>query len=120
MHQRDVWFLFLSQNGVTGIGECAPLEGLSIDNINGIESQLGSLCADPDKYINNPKQLELFPSLRFALEMALLDLENGGTGQLFSSPNQSMVKINGLIWMGDADFMLTQINQKLSEGYRCI
>ncbi len=120
MHQRDVWFLFLSQNGITGIGECAPLEGLSIDNINGIESQLGSLCADPDKYINNPKQLELFPSLRFALEMALLDLENGGTGPLCSSPNQSKLKINGLIWMGNANFILTQINQKLNEGYRCI
>ena len=120
MHRRDIWFLFISQNGLTGMGECAPLEGLSIDNIDVIESQLNQLCANPNKYISNPKQLELFPSLRFALEMALLDLKNGGTGQLFSTPNKSKVKINGLIWMGDTDFMLAQINQKLSEGYRCI
>jgi len=120
MHRRDIWFLFISKDGLTGMGECAPLEGLSIDDIDGIESQLDLLCANPNQYINNPKQLALFPSLRFALEMALLDLENGGTGQFFSSPQKSKVKINGLIWMGDADFMLTQINQKLSEGYRCI
>jgi L-alanine-DL-glutamate epimerase-like enolase superfamily enzyme len=29
-------------------------------------------------------------------------------------------KINGLIWMGEPDFMLRQIDQKLKEGYDCI
>jgi len=120
MRLRDIWFVFLRNKGVTGIGECAPLAGLSIDNIDDIESQLDQLCADPDGYINNPKRLKLFPSLRFALEMALLDIEHGGKGQFFPSVNRSRVDINGLIWMGDAEFMLTQINQKLTEGYRCI
>ena len=120
MRQRDIWFLFLRNKGVTGIGECAPLAGLSIDNIDDIELQLDQLCADPGRYINNPKRLKLFPSLRFALEMALLDLENGGKGQFSPSVDRSRVNINGLIWMGDAEFMLTQINQKLTEGFRCI
>ncbi len=120
MHQRDIWFVFLRNKGVTGIGECAPLAGLSIDNIDDIELQLNRLGTDPNGYINNPKRLQLFPSLRFALEMAVLDLEHGGIGQFFPSVNRSRVDINGLIWMGDAEFMLTQINQKLTEGYRCI
>jgi len=120
MHQRDIWFVFLRNKGVTGIGECAPLAGLSIDNIDDIESQLEQLCADPEGYIKNPQQLERFPTLRFALEMALLDLEHSGTGHFFPSIEKSRIDINGLIWMGDAEFMLTQINQKLTEGYRCI
>jgi len=120
MRQRDIWFLFLSRDGITGIGECAPLNGLSIDNIDQIESRLNQICANPKKYINNPSELEFFPSLCFALEMAVLDLENGGTGQFFPSLDKFTVNINGLIWMGDANFMLEQIDQKLSEGYRCI
>ena len=120
MRQRDIWFLFLSEGGVTGIGECAPLKGLSIDNIDQIESRLDQICANPKKYIHSPSELESLPSLRFALEMAMLDLENGGTGQYFPALGKATVNINGLIWMGDASFMLEQINQKLTEGYQCI
>ena len=34
--------------------------------------------------------------------------------------SQRSIPINGLIWMGEPDFMLRQIDQKLSEGFDCI
>src|SRR5690606_21390375 len=63
------------------------------------------------------------PSVRFALEVALLDLIYGGKRKIFhNSFYEGLVEmaINGLIWMGDRDFMLEQIDQKLEEGYSCI
>src|SRR5690606_5657345 len=33
---------------------------------------------------------------------------------------QSPIKINGLIWMGNIDFMLQQIDEKLNQGYDCL
>ena len=30
------------------------------------------------------------------------------------------IKINGLIWMGNADFMQSQIEEKLAKGFDCI
>ncbi len=120
LHHRDLWFLFLTRNGVTGIGECAPLPGLSLDNIDEIETRLEQLCTCPDWYINNLKSLVHFPSLRFALEMAQLDLEHGGSGRYFPARDKTALNINGLIWMGDSDFMRAQIDEKLSAGWRCI
>ena len=120
MRHRDVWFLFLTKNSITGMGECAPLPGLSLDRIEAIEFRLDELCANPLLYIENPELLKHVPSLRFALEMAQLDLENGGIGRFFQTSGKSRLDINGLIWMGDSDFMLAQINKKLNEGWRCI
>ncbi len=120
MRHRDVWFLFLTRNGVTGMGECAPLPGLGLDNIDEIETRLEQLCACPDRYIDNPESLAHFPSLRFALEMAQLDLESGGRGCYFPARAETALDINGLVWMGDPDFMLAQIDEKLSDGWRCI
>jgi o-succinylbenzoate synthase len=120
MQLRDVWFLFLTLDGIRGIGECAPLAELSIDRIEDIEKQLDQLCANPHYFINHPERLAPFPSLRFALEMALLDLQNGGVGEFFPLSQHRQVSINGLIWMGDVDFMHSQITHKLAEGYQCI
>jgi len=120
LHHRDLWFLFLTRNGVTGIGECAPLPGLGIDNISEIETRLEQLCARPDWHINNLKSLTHFPSLRFALEMAQLDLEHGGKGRYFPVRDKTALDINGLIWMGEPNFMRAQIDEKLSASWRCI
>jgi hypothetical protein len=50
--------------------------------------------------------------------MALLDLENGGGQNYFGSFES--IKINGLIWMGDSGFMMSQVQQKLDDGWKCI
>lgn len=64
-----------------------------------------------------------FPAIRFALEMALLDLVAGGKETWFVSAfvaGTQKIPVNGLIWMGEAAFMQEQIEAKLEEGYRCL
>lgn len=62
------------------------------------------------------------PALRFAMEMAFLSLQSAGQFYFDNdfSRGQKSLSINGLIWMGDADFMQTQIEEKLAEGYSCL
>jgi o-succinylbenzoate synthase len=89
------------------------------DNIQFIyESKLDAVCQNPKLFINDLSLLSDFPSIRFGLEMAYLDLKNGGGQSYFGSFEN--IKINGLIWMGDPDFMMTQLEQKLEEGWQCI
>jgi o-succinylbenzoate synthase len=64
-----------------------------------------------------------FPSITFGLETAILDLIHGGRMMIFDTPfshGMGSIPINGLVWMGDKDFMRRQIREKISEGYRCI
>ncbi len=118
METRDVWYITLYQDGKTGIGECAPLPGLSLDDFDLIESKLGEICKNPEVFLNDLSQLSEFPSIRFGLELAYLDLVNGGGQNYYGSFNS--ININGLIWMGDAEFMVRQVEEKLSEGWKCI
>jgi len=60
------------------------------------------------------------PSVRFALETALLDLNNGGDRQIFPSTQIKKIPINGLVWMNDMDAMLREAMEKIQAGYRCI
>jgi o-succinylbenzoate synthase len=64
-----------------------------------------------------------FPSMRFALETALLDLIHGGKRRIV--PNDfydkgTPIPINGLVWMGDREDMWKQIEEKLAAGFECI
>jgi o-succinylbenzoate synthase len=46
--------------------------------------------------------------VHFALETAWYDLHNGGIQQLFPSEfskGKAGIPINGLVWMGDAEYM---------------
>lgn len=64
-----------------------------------------------------------FPAIRFAMEMALLDLLGGASSVYFHSDfltGRTRIPINGLIWMGDTDYMNEQIEAKLEEGYSCL
>jgi o-succinylbenzoate synthase len=120
---RNVWFLFLEENGKTGIGECAPLPGLSSETPEEVETLLKEICVNPSYFIENLDSTQNISSVRFALETALPDLQNGGRQILFPSDfteGKQGIPINGLIWMGEADFMLEQIREKLEAGFRCI
>jgi len=120
---RTVWYLFLEEDGVTGLGECAPLPGLSIETPEQVEEQLEGIVNDPELFINNISLLQDLPSLRFALETALLDLKNSGKRELFPSAftsGEAGIPINGLIWMGQIENMQRQIEEKLAAGFQCI
>ena len=120
---RPVWYLFLSENGKTGIGECAPISGLSTETPEQVEKLLDEICKNPETFVENIELTKTVSSVQFALETAWLDLKNGGKQILFPSEfseGKKGIPINGLIWMGDEDFMQQQIREKLDAGFRCI
>ncbi|TMM56988.1 o-succinylbenzoate synthase [Maribacter algarum] len=122
--QKETWFLILEDNGKEGIGECGLLKGLSFDDVPDYKEKLRWTC----DHIHLGKdtlweQLKAFPSIQFGVEQAFLSLESEDSFELFSSDftrKESPIAINGLIWMGDEVFMLSQIQKKLKEGFRCI
>ena len=120
---RDSWFLFLEENGKTGIGECAPLPGLSLENPLEMNEKLNEVCNGIDFFSKTIQELKNWPSIQFGLETALLDLRNGGKRILFPSDfteGNRGIPINGLIWMGSPEYMQKQIREKLEQGFRCI
>ncbi|MGV8092750.1 MAG: o-succinylbenzoate synthase [Mangrovibacterium sp.] len=120
---RTVWYLLLEENGKTGIGECAPLPGLSRETPEQVEGLLKEITAAPHVFTAQPELLSEVPSVRFALETAWLDLQKGGKQILFPSEftsGQQGIPVNGLIWMGDRADQEAQIHEKLEAGFRCI
>jgi o-succinylbenzoate synthase len=124
MTVKNGYYLFISDGVNTGTGECSFIEGLSIDRLDNYEVTLQNLCTAIET--NQPElfpDFSLYPSLSFGYECALLDLQTGGKKILFESDftkGEKSIAINGLVWMGNKDFMLQQIAQKLHDGYRCI
>ncbi|GAA3965294.1 o-succinylbenzoate synthase [Hymenobacter antarcticus] len=132
--EHVAWYLHLCDAdtpAVEGIGEAAPLAGLSPDYGPDFPAAVAQLCerfnagefaafavADAPVFVG-----PALPALVFALETALLDLAHGGRRQLYAnafSRGQAALPINGLVWMGDAAFMREQIGQKLADGYSCL
>ncbi len=109
---------------VKGIGEASIITKLSIDDRPDFEEKLEWSVQNINSFYNwKQTELDDFPSIKFALEMAFLDLKNGGKHILFESDftkGKSGIYINGLIWMGSYEFMRKQIAEKIEAGFRCI
>lgn len=109
---------------VTGLGECSVLPGLSPDDRPGLEEQLQWCCDHMDEVASDLQVvLNDWPAIRFAIEMALLDLNQGGRRVLFPSSftgGKSSIPINGLIWMGPVREMSRRIEEKLANGFHCL
>ncbi len=127
LRSKTSWYLSLfdEQNqSLRGIGEIAPIPGLSVDDLSKIEVEISTLV---DK-INSfgkipPTQFPAFPSLQFGLETALLDYQAKGSKILFPSTftsSEKYIPINGLVWMGDEDFMVEQVKAKIKAGFKCL
>ncbi|WP_224490312.1 o-succinylbenzoate synthase [Robertkochia flava] len=121
---KETWFLILEEGGKTGIGECGILRTLSVDDRPDYEEKLYWLCnnlhRDPEEIY---RELTEFPSIQFGWEQALLSLRSNDPFLLFPSDftkGTSSIAINGLIWMGNPDFMQEQIEEKLNQGFDCI
>ena len=124
---KDSWYVLLSsadKPGRIGIGECSLIRGLSIDDRPDFEEQL-SLCCQALSQSGqvDPGLLAGFPAIRFGIETALLDLAGQKEKVLFPSDftrGKASIPINGLVWMGDIDFMKQQVNEKLENGFTCL
>ncbi len=129
MQDKISWFIKASnaeQPDVYGIGECGPLPGLSIDSVDNFEAVLKNILSVVSN-LNSFDELHHyipagFPSIVFGIETALLDLQNGGKRIIYHNDfvHHHKIPINGLIWMGDKNFMIDQIKTKIAAGFNCI
>lgn len=126
MNRKDTYFLKLwdpADETIFGIGEAGLFRGLSCDDRPDYEEMLDKVCRNIDHYVANPQLLSDWPSIRFAVETAALDLANGGRRIICSSlwtEGKSTITINGLIWMGDCEIMRQRIITKLADNCACI
>lgn len=124
LRTKETWFIILEENDKIGIGETGLFRGLSIDDVPNYEDKLKWSCKNIHLGLGVLlKELVEFPSIQFGLEQAFLSLKSKNNFELFLSDfiqNNKPISINGLVWMGDKQFMKTQIQEKLKTGFSCI
>ena len=124
LNEKETWFIILEDNGKKGIGECGILRGLSADDRLDYEEKLKWTCDNIHLGKDSLWEALLeFPSIQFGIEMAFQSLASENPFMLFASAftqGKQNININGLVWMGDEEFMRQQIEEKLAQGFHCI
>ena len=120
---RKIWLLTVEHGGRTAIGECAPLPQLSCDDIPDYEAVLRRFCDIIEATGSIPyDEMRNYPSMLFGVETALAQLSRTD-GLLYDTPfshGEEGIPINGLVWMGTHDEMLSRLQEKLALGFRCV
>lgn len=115
-------------SGKSGIGEAGPLKGLSaefgLDLKALMNDQLNKIGGDEElleDFIHN--DFSQHSSIKFAIETAYCDFKNINSFQVLKTDffdAKQKIPINGLVWMGDSEFMSQQIDEKIKQGFDCI
>lgn len=122
LNEREVYYFILREeaHGSIGIGECAPIFGLSRENrlsfgkaLDKVQSASSLDDIPEDLLVQNP-------SIRFALETAVKDMLSGGKREIFPLSKKPRIPINGLVWMNEKDAMRQEAFEKVEAGYSCI
>jgi o-succinylbenzoate synthase len=124
LRHKDSWLIQISKGNQYGIGECSIIEGLSPESPQVVQNILEEI----PQYLNEGKEFLLqhyskAPAVQFAIEMAFSGLDSHHPLLHFDTPfvhQKQMIPINGLIWMGDVETMMTQLEQKIKLGFSCI
>ena len=132
MPDHKTWLLRISSQDAAGLGECAPLPGLSREGEREIQQELPLLakklatfsCAQ-EALQQIPKWLiDYSPALCFGIETALLDLHQAGDMCLLSNNSfymqQRPLTISGLVWINTVQHMWTQVQTLWNRGFRTI
>jgi o-succinylbenzoate synthase len=124
LYSKPSWFFVLEQNGYSGVGECSVIPGLNPEYKDGYEQKIFEIAEKINSgVVPSLDDLDEFPSIRFGLETALLDLQHESAGILFPSAftrGEKGIPINGLIWMGSKQEMQLRIREKLDQGFRVL
>lgn len=121
---KETWFIKIEKDGNWGIGECGMFRGLSVDDTPNFEAKLQWVCDNiqlGEVVLLN--SLTEFPAIQIGLETAFKSLIAEDPFQIFPSEfsqGNKSIPINGLVWMGDKNFMKKQISEKLKKGFSCI
>jgi o-succinylbenzoate synthase len=119
---RDTYFLltYANDSETIGVGECAPIWGLSPETKAEIERTISNWSVLMNQSESLSDILTKYSSLRFALETALRDLANGGQMAPFEVDVSRPIPINGLVWMSDTRTMLEECRVKIESGFQTI
>jgi L-alanine-DL-glutamate epimerase-like enolase superfamily enzyme len=103
LSEKPTWFVVAKNRaGKMGIGECSLIPGLSPEHPVRAARALAELAAG--NALDPNKMTAQYPAVKFAAEMALLDLLGGGRRTLFEgdfSEGKAAMPINGLVWMDE-------------------
>ncbi len=124
---RTVWYLIAWHSDrpeVKGIGEAALFPGHSKEFPADVKSKLLELCLDTSNWAQRLNDdLVNVPSVRFAVEQCLRDLDASGSKIVFPSPftlGKQGIPINGLVWMGDKSTMKQRIREQIAAGFTTV
>lgn len=117
-NRRGVWIQIVDHNNNTGWGEIAPLPGWSSETLEDVIFQLKEVKKElfsrswtKENCLQQILQLDLFPSVAFGVESALLSL--------LDPISDSSIVTSALV-MGSFEEMLNQIEQREQEGYQTL
>ena len=112
---KKIWFLHLIENDqVLGVGEVAPIFGLSKETLEEVESELHAI-------VNDFRTESSLSSVQCAMEMAISAQHNGSAFQPFAKQAElAEIEINGLVWMNELPSMRQQALDKIADGNRCV
>lgn len=140
--EKKSYLISLSDGVFEGVGEAAPLKGLSTDSeLNFIQEtqNLVKKHLEPNDILSllehwEPASASALPTLRFAIFAAWEHLKslqsqpslanhpikpNHWVNNSFTQGREGM-KINGLVWMNDINAMFDEAQQKINQGFKCI
>ena len=126
--ERLSWLITLSDGSAVGIGECAPLPDLSCDAMppHLYKEVLQRFCQQVAETGSiDHEALRDYPSMLFGIETALRAMADGQEPipVLFDTPfarGEEGIPINGLVWMGTYQEMLSRLEEKLEKGFDCV
>ena len=133
--EKETYLIKLKTGGDSDpefFGECGLFRGLSADDKPGYEEKLNQIKHDFFEMDSDElwESLREFPSIQFGIEQIRQAQKhyNRNTHDDFNpilfpsgfTEGKDGITINGLIWMGEIDFMKKQIREKLDKNFHCI
>ena len=128
LHHRSGVIIFLTtSSGLIGYGEAAPLPYFHKENLDEVISQLAQLkntisnlkvsseLLAFDGGLSDLLSINIFPSVRFAIETAIFNLLIQ-QDRNFSGSKTADIGVNGLA-MGNTDDLVSEVDSLLKQGY---
>lgn len=133
LEEKPSWILFFDEAPLLR-GECSIIPGLSPDYVDDehYENKVKWVCEIYNGLEKHDSitllsffstELQAYPSILFGIETLIYNLNlSAGIDSFESSFSKGHggIPINGLIWMGSSDQMLTQLENKIREGYEIV
>jgi o-succinylbenzoate synthase len=135
--ERQGLLLRLEDGGCVAWGDCAPLPGFSREALSDAADQLRAMLpwladlrpstewADPGAPIHAEMALrDCYPSVRFAIDLAALDLVAARTGKplphLLHPDPQVSISLNALLTEGSTDELVLEAQRLVTKGYQTL